>query len=185
MARAGDVLENPNTGERIVFRKTALETNGELLRFDFFVAPGGFAPPRHVHAQVEERIELETGRLGYYVDGKEGALAPGESIILPVGVAHTFWNSDDEMAHSIIEVRPALNMETFFETIFGLYQDGKTNKRGVPNILQAIVLAREYDGFLAGPPIPVQRAFLIAVAPFARLLGYRALYPKYSRLSET
>ena len=34
MARAGDVLENPVTGERIVFRRVAADTNGELLLFD-------------------------------------------------------------------------------------------------------------------------------------------------------
>jgi hypothetical protein len=33
MARAGDIIENPGTGERIVFRKTAADANGELLRW--------------------------------------------------------------------------------------------------------------------------------------------------------
>ena len=180
MARAGDVLENPNSGERIVFRKTAQDTDGELLRFDFFVKPDGFAPPRHVHAQVEERIELVSGNLGYYLGGEEGTMGPGESVILPTDVAHTFWNDGDEMAHFIVDIRPALNMEMLFETIFGLYRDGKTNKRGFPSLLQNVVLAREYDGYLPGPPIALQRVFLAAAAPVAKLLGYRARYEKYS-----
>lgn len=31
MVKAGDILEHPVTGEKIVFRKTARETGGELL----------------------------------------------------------------------------------------------------------------------------------------------------------
>lgn len=181
MAHAGDVLENPSTGERIVFRKTAADTNGELLQFDFIVAPKGFTPNRHVHAQVEEQIELVSGALSYYVGGKQGTLRPGERVVLPVKVPHTFGNESDEMAHFIVDVRPALNMETLFETIFGLYRDGKTNERGFPNLLQNLVLAREYDGYLPGLPIALQRAFLVAAAPVARLFGYRARYPQYSR----
>ena len=32
MAKAGDTLEHPVTGERIIFRKTAKETGGELMQ---------------------------------------------------------------------------------------------------------------------------------------------------------
>ena len=39
MAKPGDVIENPVTGERIVFRKTARETNGELLQFELLLKP--------------------------------------------------------------------------------------------------------------------------------------------------
>ncbi len=180
MARAGEAIEIPKTGERIVFRKTAADTDGELLQLDFFVAPNGFAPRRHVHARVEERIALVSGTLRYYVGGKEGILEPGESVVLPAGVSHTFWNDGTEVAHFIADVRPALNMETLFETIFGLYRDGKTDRRGFPNLLQNLVLAREYDGYLPRLPIGLQRLFVAAAAPVGRLLGYRTRYPEYS-----
>ena len=32
MPKAGDVIENPITTDRIIFRKTREDTNGELLR---------------------------------------------------------------------------------------------------------------------------------------------------------
>jgi hypothetical protein len=35
MAKAGDEMLNPVTGLRMIFRKTANETNGELLQFDW------------------------------------------------------------------------------------------------------------------------------------------------------
>jgi len=40
MARAGDELVDPNTGERMIFRKTAKETDGELLQLDWIGKAG-------------------------------------------------------------------------------------------------------------------------------------------------
>jgi hypothetical protein len=40
MARAGDEIVDPNTGERLIFRKTAKETDGELLQFDWIGKAG-------------------------------------------------------------------------------------------------------------------------------------------------
>src|SRR3982074_1104357 len=49
MAYAGQIIENPVSGERITFRKTAAETNGELLEFDLGLTPDGHVPGMHVH----------------------------------------------------------------------------------------------------------------------------------------
>ena len=43
MIRAGDMIENPVTGERILFRKTSEETNGEMVLVETWVQPGGTA----------------------------------------------------------------------------------------------------------------------------------------------
>ena len=79
-----------------------------------------------------------------------------------------------------MEVRPALNVETALETLFGLARDGKTNGRGMPNPLHGALLAREYDLYLPWPPVPLQRAGTAVLTPIARLLGYRARYEEYS-----
>src|SRR3712207_8411943 len=41
VAYAGQTLENPVTGERITFRKTAADTNGEYVEIDLALAPDG------------------------------------------------------------------------------------------------------------------------------------------------
>lgn len=48
-------IENPATGERIVFRRTAEETGGELLEMDDFWARTDHQTPEHVHPAMEER----------------------------------------------------------------------------------------------------------------------------------
>ena len=45
MARAGDELVNPATGLRTLFRRTAAETDGELLQVDWIAAPGWTTGP--------------------------------------------------------------------------------------------------------------------------------------------
>ena len=42
MARAGDVLENPATDDRLVFLRTAAETGGEVLEYELEFVPRGF-----------------------------------------------------------------------------------------------------------------------------------------------
>lgn len=180
MARSGDVIENPVTGERIVFRQTAADAGGELLEFELVLQPHGFIPAEHIHARQEERVQVDSGSVRYRLGGREDRLSTGESAALPPAIRHTLWNPTDDEARLVMQVRPALNTEVALETIFGLARDGKTNDKGMPNPLHAALMAREYDLFLAGPPVAVQRAGIAVLAPIARLLGYRARYPEYS-----
>lgn len=182
MARRGEVLESPTNGQRAVFRDTAKDTGGELLRLDFFVAPGGFLGNEHFHPKQQERIEVLSGTLRCRLGGHEQSLDQGEAITIPPGLPHTLWNESTEEAHALIEYRPALRMETLFETLFGLGRDGKTDEKGSPNLLQGAVMLKEYEDEyrLARPPLPVQKMLLAVLAPVGRLLGYRARYPRYS-----
>ena len=53
MARAGNELVNQVTGLRTVFRKTAQDTGGELLRVDWIGERGWTTGPDHVHPRQE------------------------------------------------------------------------------------------------------------------------------------
>jgi hypothetical protein len=76
-------------------------------------------------------------------------------------------------------VRPALNSESVFETLFGLARDGKTNKHGLPNIFQMAVIVADYPETKVLLPSPVY-GLLKLLTPPARLLGYQPSYPQYS-----
>ena len=47
-----------------MFRKTARETAGESLVFDFYLAPRGRVPGLHVHPKLEERWQVLAGCAG-------------------------------------------------------------------------------------------------------------------------
>lgn len=80
----------------------------------------------------------------------------------------------------MVEVAPGARFEAMIKNLYGLAQDGKTNKKGMPNLLQAALFAREFEDVLrfTKPPRPVQNALFAALAPVARILGYRGSYPK-------
>ena len=186
MAKAGELIENPITGERITFLKTTRQTDGRLLRFEY-VLPPGFTIPEHVHPHQEERHEILSGTLRGRVGGKERDYGEGERVVGPAGVPHAWRNpSSREEVRFISEIRPPLAFETFFETYSGLGRDGKLTSQGIPkNPLQLAVLLDEMRGtfYSALAPVAVQEAFFAlfgVLASVGRLLGYKARYPEYS-----
>jgi mannose-6-phosphate isomerase-like protein (cupin superfamily) len=178
MIRKGDTIENPVTGERLVFRKTSLETNGELVVVEAFVKPTGFVASVHLHPHQEERFQVLRGTVGFKLDRSRMYVGPGQRIRVPAGTPHKFWNAGEDEAHFVCEVRPALQFEQLIETMFALASDGKTNRKGMPNPLRLAVIARAHfdDVRLPFPPVWMQRMGLAMGAPVGRLFGYGATY---------
>lgn len=179
---AENPLVHPVTGERIVFRKRSRDTAGELLELTLYLAPRGFIAAPHVHPKQEERFEVGGAPVMFRVAGKERLYQPGEVAVVPPGTPHVWWNPGDAESATLVQFRPALDAETFFETFFGLAADGKVGKSGLPNPLQMAVLARAYKDEMALPP-PAQWVLgplSMLLAPVARAMGYRARYDRYS-----
>ena len=173
MIRPGDELSNPVTGERFTFTHTAASTDGELLAFDFALAPGGKVPIPHVHPVQTERFEVVSGQVRFRLGPRTFVAGPGEVVEAPPGVAHGFGNAGDGEARMRVEVRPALAMEAMFEEVVALAHAGGMTKRGLPrNVLTLASLARRYDQEAHAPllSVPVQRLLL---APLVWLSRHR------------
>ena len=145
MIHAGDSIENPVTGERLVFRKTSRETGGEAVVVETFVKPNGFVAAAHVHPDQEERFEVLRGSVGFKVGRDKLVAGPGRRITVPAGTPHKFWNAGEDVAHFVCEIRPALQFESLIETMFALANDGKTNRKGMPNLLRLAVIANAHS----------------------------------------
>src|SRR5437879_2094384 len=178
MIHAGVTIHNPVTGERLVFRQTSRETNGEAVVIETFVQPNGFVAAAHVHPSQEERFEVLRGSVGFRVGRRKLVAGPGKRLTVPAGTPHKFWNAGDEEAHFVCEIRPALQFESLIETMFSLAADGKTNRKGMPNPLRLAVIANaHFDTVqLPFPPALVQKLGLAVGAPLGRVLGYGATY---------
>jgi quercetin dioxygenase-like cupin family protein len=185
MACAGDAIENPMTGERISVVKTARDTNGELLRFEYLVPPHTPGLPLHIHPYQEEHfVEILSGTVVGCLGKDERSVVVGEGFAVPPGTPHTWRNDGGEEVRMLVEIRPALRMEEIVETTFNLARGGNTSVRGVPrNPLQAAAPAGEYsvELRLARPPFAVQKVILGLLAPVCLLLGYEGRYPKRGR----
>jgi quercetin dioxygenase-like cupin family protein len=178
MIRSGDTIHNPITGESITFHQTSADTNGEAVVIETVVQANGAVCAAHVHPSQTERFSVIGGRLGMKVGRKKLLLERGDVAVVEPGTPHKFWNMGDEEVRFVCEVRPALQFESLLETMFALAEDGKTNKKGMPNPLRLAVIARaHFDTVrLPQPPAWLQRAGLALGAPVGRLFGYGPTY---------
>lgn len=176
-------VRNPAIGHRITFLQTADQTNGELLQIMYAVETPESKPaiPLHIHLQCEERFEVVNGRLGVMLDGERRLLDVGEQVLIPPGTPHTFWNASEVELRFITDVRPPGRLQTYWETVFGLAENGKVGKNGLPHLLQLAVIAPLADSYAPNVPIPVAKLLVFVLGGIGRLLGYKESYPQYSQ----
>jgi mannose-6-phosphate isomerase-like protein (cupin superfamily) len=178
MIRTGDVIHNSITGESIRFVETAADSDGERVVIDVLVEPSGFVASAHMHPYQTEVFEVVEGELMFEVGGETITATAGTSVTVEPRTAHRFWNASESAVRFRCEVTPALQFEKLLETMFGLANDGKTNKKGLPNPFRLAVIANHHfdDVRLPFPPAWLQKLGLVAGAPVGRLLGYRPDY---------
>jgi quercetin dioxygenase-like cupin family protein len=178
MITTGQTLRNRVTGETLVFRTTSADTDGERVVVETFVEPNGAVAAAHVHPAQEERFEVLAGEVEFRLGKRKLVAKPGDRVLVPAGTPHRFRNVGEETAHFVCEVTPALGFEQLIETMFSLAEDGKVNKKGMPNPLRLAVIANHHFGDvqLPFPPAWLQRLGLALGAPLGRLLGYRPAY---------
>lgn len=181
MAFRGKVLQNPLTGQDIIFLQTSKDTGGRLLKMQSVYHAQSREPIAHYHPQQEEDFTVMEGELSVKINGRLTIYKAGEHFYIPKGVIHSMWNASTGKTVVNWEVRPAMNTEYLLETITGLAKDGKTAADGKPGLLQIALIANHYAGVfrLARPSYIVQRILFALLTPFARLAGYKASYQKY------
>jgi mannose-6-phosphate isomerase-like protein (cupin superfamily) len=176
-------IEDPATGQRIVFLQTSETTAGELLECDLFVEPGGFVP-LHMHPHQEERFEAVAGCLDFRLGLRRLTVAAGDAVVVPPRTAHWFRNETRLEAHFRVRVRPAWRTENVL-LLIGLARDGliRMRKHGYPTpLLQAAVLGSDPLDEVCVPVVPLaaQKLLFGALAPLGRALGYRSVFPEYA-----
>lgn len=174
------VIENPVTRERGIVRRTP-DDAGSMLIADLYAAPRAAVAGEHVHPRSTECFTVVRGVLHMRLDGAVQAVEPGTRVVIPPGTPHDWWNAGVDTAYVILEVDPGQRFEAMIRNLFGLARDGRTDDTGRPGLLQAALLAREFDDVIrfTSPPRAVQRPLFAALAPIARMRGLRGCYPHY------
>ncbi|HLL66700.1 MAG TPA: cupin domain-containing protein [Micromonosporaceae bacterium] len=176
------VIENPVTGERGIVRRTPADASSPLFA-DLYARPGAAVVGEHVHPISTETFTVVRGTLGIRLDGVESEAGPGTRVVIPPGTPHDWWNVGDDTAWVIVEVDPGRRFEQLIRNLFGLASNGRTDPTGRPGLLQAALLAREFDDTIrfTSPPRALQRPLFAALAPLARLRGLQGRYPQYEQ----
>jgi quercetin dioxygenase-like cupin family protein/uncharacterized protein YndB with AHSA1/START domain len=165
MAKSGDVLDVGALGVRAELRRTAGESDGELLEFDVVGRARGLLVQGHVHTSQVERLTVVEGAMKVVIRGDEQLLGEGESIEVPAGAPHSQIPAGDGDGRVRVLVRPAGETEAFLERLAELSATGKISRFGFPRPLAAAELVRDFSetGHASRPPLGVQRALSKAV----------------------
>lgn len=150
--RAGDTIENPVTGERIVFVDTARDTNGERVAVDWFWTRADHHTPPHIHPGMEERWEVVSGRVLFLIAGAEVTAGPGDVVVAPPGTPHCGRNLGPGGVHLRVQFRPALRWEALIQRLFLLAARGCTDERGMPAPTFLLPLLAEFSREIAPAP---------------------------------
>jgi quercetin dioxygenase-like cupin family protein len=173
MAKAGEELISP-IGEKLVFLRTAAETDGELLEVEVTYLPAREEPPEHYHPFQTERFEVLTGSVRARIGGETVTFDAGDSFEVLPGVVHSMCNAGDDVMRMRWQVRPALKTEEFFEAVWSLAREGKVDARGKPRLLPFAIIARAYDREfrLARPAHAIQKIVFGILSWFGKRRGY-------------
>ncbi|MBO0705072.1 MAG: cupin domain-containing protein [Candidatus Dormibacteraeota bacterium] len=174
MAYPGQILDNPVSGERMVFRKTAAETGGRSLTLDLYLTPDGHVPAMHVHPIVEERFRVLQGRMRFRRGLRRLVAHEGDVVTVPPGKLHRFASAGPGPAHVLVEIEPALRMEDLFETTVALAHEGRTLANGTPKPLEMALFLRAFEHELRPPFLPSWLVRLLT-APLVALAQRRGL----------
>ena len=132
----------------------------------------GVKPPTHLHPSQEERFEVLEGEINVLLDGERRTLREGDTLLVPAGTVHQMWA--EQPARQRWETRPALATERFFETLWGMQQDGVLEGDPRKSKLQMALTMHHFRKVirLTSPPGPA----LAAVSLVARARGLKPEY---------
>ncbi len=175
-----ETIFNPVTGERLL----VLESTEEVFKMGFSINPYSEIAGEHIHPFQEQSVQVTAGELHCRIDGVNQVLRAGDSATIPAGARHFQSNPTDTEARAIEEYRPAGRIHKFFRVLFTLAQEGKTNRKGVPNPLIGAALMAEFKDTVRVSSLGLRLLFGL-LAPVSSLLGYRQTIRNYIEKFET
>jgi quercetin dioxygenase-like cupin family protein len=178
MAYAGQIIDNPVSGEQIEFLRTAADTNGELLEIELTLAADGRVPGAHVHPEQQERFEVLEGTMKFRLGLRTIIAEAGDTVIVPAGRVHKFTNAGDRPARARVQITPALDMEDLFTITAALAHEDKVLASGMPKPLHLALFVKRFRREVRAPfpPAPIVHALMAPLAAFARRRGHDTRY---------
>jgi uncharacterized cupin superfamily protein len=98
-------------GGLVTVKAAGADTRGRVTVVEF-VNPPGFAPPLHRHLNEDEMFYILDGHAEFHCDDTEISAGPGDFVLLPVGLAHTFVVAPDK-ALKYLQITTPAGFEAF------------------------------------------------------------------------
>jgi hypothetical protein len=165
--------------DRIVFKLTSEQSEGEVAVFNVRIPPSGGQPMLHRHDPFE-LYRVGSGELAFYLEGKDGAVTrtvagPGSVVPIAGGLEHTVRNESDDEAEATVVLSPGEPMERFARVIDDLSRVRAAGQDEMIAIAEAhgIEITRSIGDALAEArkegthPAPEFRAGYLTIARFS------------------
>ena len=106
------------------YKVLSKSVNGSAAIVEHTVEPKSIGAPMHKHTHEDEISYVLEGVLSVIQDGKVQIAGPGEYIVKPRGIFHTFWNAGNERIRFIEVITPG-NFEYYFAELAPFLESGK------------------------------------------------------------
>lgn len=125
----------------------------------------------HYHPEQEETYRVLEDTLEVFRDGRWNAVPAGESLTVPRGAVHGFWNASEAPVRFLNVHRPALVVQEHLETLDRLIRAGKIRGTKDPrSLIHMSMSAVEHRPDVAVKP---PKWVIRGLAFIGRRLGYK------------
>jgi quercetin dioxygenase-like cupin family protein len=167
-----ELIQDPVFNYRLRFHPQ----EGDLLRMDIYVGPGGGVSIPHYHPSTEERFTVIEGEATFTADRKPITASAGDdTVVVRPGVRHGFKNTGATEAHIVCEAQPAMDLQGFLTEAAAMARAGKYTRHGLPRGFGALLEAVEFTDryretvVITARTLPPPRLQPTLLGPLARL----------------
>lgn len=172
-------ITNKVTGDRMKLIHSPAD-GFDSVKIEFTLPPNAPGAPLHYHLNFVEKFAVTDGRLEMRIGSESRIVAPDEAITVPIGIPHSFKNSQPDSVTFTTEVAPAAEFEKFIRAMYGLANDGETSGAGMPTNFFHLALILDYaDLYFPVMPSSLQTLMRRTLARFARIVGAEKPLLKY------
>jgi quercetin dioxygenase-like cupin family protein len=107
-----------------IYKVLSKSVNGSAAIVEHTVEPKSIGAPMHKHTHEDEISYVLEGELSVIQNGKVQIARPGQYIVKPRAIFHTFWNAGNERIRFIEVITPG-NFEYYFAELAPFLEPGK------------------------------------------------------------
>jgi len=160
------------SNSRIKDRLRIIENSKYKLKFRTFLESGGGQNQLHYHSKISETFKIIKGELNIVIGNDEKTLITGNEYSILPETNHMFYNKSDEQVIFDVEIKNPEKMINALQIMYGLTNDGQTNKDGIPNNLFHTAIGLDMmDAFSPKVPYLLQKGSISIIAFLGRILG--------------
>ena len=103
-------------GNRLEIKASSEHTGGAFAVLEYRMAAHTPGPPPHLHRRTDEAFHVLEGELTFHLEDRSMEAGPGDFVLVPRGVVHTFENAGSSEAR-FLEVAAPGSFVGYFEEL--------------------------------------------------------------------